>query len=79
MPGAGPIKVITDKGILENDAETGEMVLTSLYPGVTVDDVKAVVGWPLRVRDSLAAVEAPTARELDLLRNVLDPNKLYLG
>ena len=79
MPGAGPIKVITDKGILENDAETGEMVLTSLYPGVTVDEVKAVVGWPLRVRDSLAAVEAPTVRELELLRNVLDPQKLYLG
>jgi glutaconate CoA-transferase subunit B len=79
MPGAGPIKVITDKGILENDPETGEMVLTSLYPGVTVDEVKAVVGWPLRARDTLAAVAEPTARELDLLRNVLDPNKLYLG
>ena len=79
MPGAGPIKVITDKGILESDPETGEMVLTSLYPDVTVDEVKAVVGWPLKARKTLAQVAAPTTRELDLLRNVLDPNKLYLG
>ncbi len=79
MPGAGPIKVITDKGILENDPATGEMVLTSLYPGVVADDVKANVGWPLRVRDSLGAVAPPTADELRLLREVLDPKKLYLG
>jgi glutaconate CoA-transferase subunit B len=78
MPGAGPVKVITDKGILERDA-TGEMVLTGLYPGVTVEEVKAGVGWPLQVRARLDLLPEPTARELDLLRNVLDPKKLYLG
>ncbi len=79
MPGAGPIKVITDKGILENDPATGEMVLTALYPGVTVDEVKASVGWPLRARETLGEIAIPSARELDLLRNVLDPKKLFLG
>lgn len=79
MPGAGPIKVITDKGILENDAVTGEMVLASLYPGVAPEDVKANVGWPLRARPALGKVAPPTADELRLLRNVLDPQKLYLG
>jgi glutaconate CoA-transferase subunit B len=79
MPGAGPVKVITDKGILECDPATGEMVLSGLYPGVTIDEVKAGVGWPLRVRDRLDLLEPPTAKELDLLRNVLDPKKLYLG
>src|SRR5437660_1777472 len=46
MPGAGPVKVITDKGVLEADATTGEMVLAALYPGVTADDVQAGVGCP---------------------------------
>lgn len=78
MPGAGPVKVITDKGVLERD-ETGEMVLTGLYPGVTVDEVKAGVGWPLKVRPHLDQLTPPSVRELDLLRNVLDPKKLYLG
>jgi glutaconate CoA-transferase subunit B len=79
MPGAGPVKVITDKGILENDPESGEMILTALYPGVTVDEVKESVGWPLRVRARLDEVAAPSARELDLLRHKLDPQKLFLG
>jgi glutaconate CoA-transferase subunit B len=78
MPGAGPVKVITDRGILEPDAETGELVLTTVYPGVAVDAVRAGVGWPLVVRDPLACAEPPTATELDLLRHTLDPKKLYL-
>ena len=48
MPGAGPVKVITDKGILAADADTGELVLAALYPGVEADEVRAGVGWPLR-------------------------------
>jgi len=79
MPGAGPVKVITDRGILENDPETGEMVLTALYPGSTAEEVKANVGWPLRVRDHLGQVAPPTAQEIDLLRHKLDPQKLFLG
>ena len=78
MPGAGPVKVITDLGILEAGAADGEMELAALYPGVTADDVRGAVGWPLRVRDTLARVDAPTARELQLLRDVLDPQKRYL-
>ena len=73
MPGDGPVKVITDKGILESDSETGEMVLTGTYPGVTIDEIKANVGWPLRVMPGdLDQIAPPTAKELDLLRNVLE-------
>jgi glutaconate CoA-transferase subunit B len=79
MPGAGPVKVITDKGILQNDPETGEMILTGLYPGVTVEEVKASVGWPLQAREHLDQVAPPGTRELELLRNVLDPKGLFLG
>lgn len=78
MPGAGPVKVITDKGILEADPESGELVLTAVYPGVTADEVRAGVGWKLKVRDELACVEAPDERALHLLRDVLDPQRLYL-
>jgi glutaconate CoA-transferase subunit B len=55
------------------------MVLTGLYPGVTVDDVKTNVGWPLKARDRLGQVARPSVEELRLLRDVLDPKKLYLG
>lgn len=79
MPGAGPTRVITDKGILESDPDTGEMVLTALYPEVTVNEVKANVGWPLRSREVLGEVAPPRPEELRLLRNVLDPKNLYLA
>ncbi len=78
MPGAGPLKVITDKGILEPD-ETGELVLTQLYPDVSLEHVRGSVGWPLRAREPLATCTPPTQRDIDLLRNELDPKRLFLG
>jgi len=78
MPGAGPVKIITDKAILEVERESGEMVLAALYPGVGVNDVQEHIGWRLKVRDSLGKVEAPTDKELKLLREDLDPDNLFL-
>jgi glutaconate CoA-transferase subunit B len=75
-PGQRVAKVITDKGILERDANSGELVLASLYPGVDVKDVH--VGWQLRSRAKLGRVEPPSTIELQLLREVLDPQRLYL-
>lgn len=78
LPGAGPVKVITDRGVLGSDPATGELKLLGLYPGTTVGDVLPNVGWKLQTFDDLVVVEAPTTEELHLLRNVLDPRKLYL-
>jgi len=77
-PGQRVKRVITDKGVLEPDEATRELVLTGLYPGVEVSDVKAGVGWTLRCRPTLARVDPPTKIELQLLREVLDPQRLYL-
>lgn len=78
MPGAGPVRVVTDKAILDADPDTGELVLSALYPGVELEEVRAGVGWPLRCRERLETVSPPTPRELGLLREVLDPRRLYL-
>jgi glutaconate CoA-transferase, subunit B len=78
MPGAGPVRVITDKGILEADGESGELMLTALYPGVSAEEVRAAVGWPLQGRETLVGVDPPRDAELRLLREVLDPHGLYL-
>jgi len=78
MPGAGPTRVITDKAILEADSESGELVLAALYPGVELEEVSAGVGWKLRCRHPLLPVSPPSERELHLLREVLDPRRVYL-
>jgi glutaconate CoA-transferase subunit B len=66
--GAGPTTVITDLGILRPDSETCELVLSSLHPGVTVEQAKAATGWPLSVADDLVKTEPPTEKELRALR-----------
>jgi glutaconate CoA-transferase, subunit B len=78
MPGAGPVKVVTDKAVLASDPVSGELVLAALYPGVESEEVAAGIGWALRSHSTLEHMPPPTARELHLLRNVLDPKRLYL-
>lgn len=78
LPGAGPVKVITDQAVLEADAESGELVLAALYPGVEPAGVRAGVGWPLAARAAVGRVAPPTVRELRELREVLDPERRYL-
>jgi glutaconate CoA-transferase subunit B len=78
MPGSGPVKIITDKCILEPNAESGEMELSALYPGATVESVQENVGWKLHVRSSLGSVEPPSALEIKLLREKLDPDRLHI-
>ncbi len=68
LPGAGPVRVITDLGVLEPDPETSELMLTALHPGVTVEQVRAETGWALEVADTLVETTAPTERELETLR-----------
>jgi glutaconate CoA-transferase subunit B len=78
MPGAGPVKVVTDKAVLEPDPSSGELVLAQLYPNVEIEEIRAAVGWPLRSGPVLTVADPPRADDLILLRNVLDPHRLYL-
>ena len=66
----GPVKVITDLCILEPDAVTKELTVTSLHPGVTRDRVAAATGWPVRFSDAVGETPEPTAAELDVLRTL---------
>jgi glutaconate CoA-transferase subunit B len=68
LTGAGPQRIITDLGVLEPDPDTCEFVLTGVYPGVSVADVKSKTGWPLEVSARLAEIPAPGPGELGALR-----------
>ena len=76
LPGSGPLTTITDLGVCE--FRENEMVLAELYPGVTVEQVRAACGWQLKVADRLVTTPPPTKHILKLLREKLDPQKLYL-
>ncbi len=75
--GNGPQAVVTDLGILQPD-ENGELVLTALHPGVTIEQVQANTGWGLKVAPDLRTTEPPSEEELRILRQELDPTGIYL-
>ena len=77
LPGGGPELVITDKAILDFANSQREMQLSALHPGVAVKDVQAEVGWPLRLAETIRETESPTAEELRLIREELDPHAMY--
>lgn len=66
--GAGPQLLITDYGMLRPDPVTDELTLVACYPGVTVADVQAATGWPLKVAEHVQTLTEPTEPELLALR-----------
>ncbi len=77
LRGDGMLAVVTDLGLLEPD-ETGELVLTALHPGATVEQARENTGWELRVATSLRTTPPPDPEELRILRQDLDPQGIYL-
>lgn len=76
LKGDGPAMVITDLGCYEFEDE--EMILTSLHPGHTLEEVKDNIGWDVRVSSRLKTTDAPTSEELRIIREELDPTHLYI-
>ena len=70
LPGRGPVRVITDLGVLEPDPQSQELVLTAVHPGVTVEQVRAETGWTLEVAAEVHETTPPSARELTTLRGM---------
>ena len=78
LPGGGPSAVITTLGLFRFDAVTREMVLASVHPGVTVEEVQAETGWPLRPARPVAETPPPSAEELAMIRR-FDPEGFWTG
>lgn len=68
--GAGPTIVITDLGILRPDGDSGELAVTQLHPGVTVEQVRDATGWPVAIADEVTQTAPPTEEELTELRRL---------
>ena len=71
LRGRGPTAVITDLGVLEPDPVSCQLTLTQLHEGVSVEQAREATGWELAVAERLAVTEAPSAAELDALRELL--------
>ena len=61
--------------------ENGEMTLSSIHAGVgvTLEQVKAEVGWDIKVSGELGETTPPTDKELRILREQVDPKGIWVG
>lgn len=68
--GRGPTVVITDLCILKPQPQTKELIVVSLHPGVTREQVVKATGWKIQFADTLATTQAPGDIELEILRDL---------
>jgi glutaconate CoA-transferase subunit B len=75
-PGLGPTVVVTDLAVYRFD-EDGEMAVESLHPGVTREDLRGAMAWEPRWRGAVGVTDPPSEAELRLIREELDPGRVY--
>lgn len=66
----GPTMMVTDLAVWKPDPETKEFTVATLHPGVTAEQMRQSCGWTIRYADDLGETPAPTAQELDVLRDI---------
>lgn len=72
-PGTGPYKVITNLCVLGFHEDSKRMMVESIHPGVSKEDVAANTGFELLWSSRITVTEPPTAEELRILREEVDP------
>ncbi|HJN52940.1 MAG TPA: CoA-transferase [Pseudomonadales bacterium] len=73
ISGGGPIIVVSNLAVMDFDEDSGLMKIRSLHPGVELAEVQASTGFELLGGESIPITDAPTAEQVDLIRNVIDP------
>jgi glutaconate CoA-transferase subunit B len=76
--GTGPAYVVSTLALMDYDPETCWMRLKATHPGVTVDDVISSTGFELIIPKEVLQNAPPSVEELRLLREEIDPEKLYI-
>jgi acyl CoA:acetate/3-ketoacid CoA transferase beta subunit len=69
-------RVVTNLAVLDFGGPEHRMRLVSVHPGVTVADVVTATGFELATSDPVVETRPPTAEELRLIRDVIDPDGL---
>jgi len=76
--GGGPVAVVTDRALFKFDEVTKEMYLNAIYPGETVEQIKELIDWDLKVSPQVTVMEPPTKEQIRIMQE-LDPLGTVLG
>ncbi|MEM0065373.1 MAG: CoA-transferase [Zestosphaera sp.] len=72
----GDIIVITNMAVLRFDKMKRRMTISSVHPGITVEEVIDNTGFPVELPEKVASTPEPTDSELRILREKI-PKSLY--
>jgi len=75
----GPCRVITDKAVFDFDPESRRIRLESIHPHTTLEEVLSNMSFQPIVPDNLPVTEPPTAEQVRLIREEIDPEGMYAG
>jgi glutaconate CoA-transferase subunit B len=71
--------VVTDLAVMSVDKSDGKLKVNKLMPGVTLEKVQESTEFKVQGASSIAPVQIPSADELRILRDEVDPGREYLG
>jgi glutaconate CoA-transferase subunit B len=77
--GTGPYRVVTNLAVLGYEEKTKRMMLLSVHPGLNVEQVVENTGFELILPERVEVTEPPRAEELKLLREEIDPKRIYIS
>ncbi|MDR7303829.1 CoA-transferase subunit beta [Haloactinomyces albus] len=69
-------RVVSNLGVLDFHGPDHTLRLASVHPGVTADEVRAASGCDIHTEGDVPETRLPSAAELTLIREVLDPESL---
>lgn len=69
-------EVVSNLGVFDFETPDRTMRVRSLHPGVSLEQVVEATGFALTVPDDVPFTREPTAAELRLIREVIDPKGL---
>jgi glutaconate CoA-transferase subunit B len=76
--GTGPFRVVTSKAQFGFDGRTRRMTLLSVLRGVAAEEALAGMGFRPSVADPVGELEPPSAAELRILREEIDPGRFII-
>lgn len=73
----GPEAIVTDRGVFKFDSITKEIYLAEIYSGNSVEQIRSLIPWKLRIADTIHTIHVPED-EIAQIRS-LDPLNIFLG
>ena len=78
LPPGGPSAIVTTHALFRFDAAIEEAYLAEVYPGLSVDHVRAGMGWEPRIAQPIGLTRPFTDEEVGALR-AIDPEGFWTG